>query len=127
MRTFTLYTAIIMLAFIPLLPAGTSHAAQPVETLQGEASYYADSLEGNKTASGEPYDKEAYTGAHRTLPFGTKVKVTYLKTGKSVEVVINDRGPHAKGRIIDLSRAAAAKLGIIDDGHGEVKLEIVEP
>ena len=127
MRTFTLYTAIIMLAFIPLLPAGESHAAQPVETLQGEASYYADSLEGNKTASGEPYDKEAYTGAHRTLPFGTKVKVTYLKTGKSVEVKINDRGPHAKGRIIDLSRAAAAKLGMIDDGHGEVKLEIVEP
>ena len=96
-------------------------------TEQGDASYYADSLHGNKTASGEPYDKQALTAAHRTLPFGTKVKVTYLKTGKSVEVVINDRGPHAKGRIIDVSAAAARSLGLIDDGHGEVKLEVLTP
>jgi rare lipoprotein A len=57
------------------------------------------------------------TAAHRSLPFGSKIKVTYLKTGKSVEVVINDRGPHAKGRIIDVSRAAAQALGMVKDGH----------
>ena len=92
----------------------------------GEASYYADSLHGNKTASGEPYDKDAMTAAHRSLPFGTKVKVIYLKTGKSVEVVINDRGPHVKNRIIDLSGAARG-IGLIEDGHGKVKLEVYEP
>jgi len=93
----------------------------------GEASYYADSLHGNKTASGEPYDKDAMTAAHRSLPFGTKVEVIYLKTGKSVEVVINDRGPHVKNRIIDLSGAAARGIGLIEDGHGKVKLEVYEP
>jgi rare lipoprotein A len=97
------------------------------EVQEGDASYYADSLHGNLTASGEPYDKNALTAAHRTLPFGTKVKVTYLKTGKSVKVVINDRGPHVKSRIMDLSGAAANKIGLIDDGHGIVKLEIFEP
>ena len=94
-----------------------------VEVEEGDASYYADALDGNKTASGEPYDKNAFTAAHRTLPFGTKVKVTYLKTGETVDVVINDRGPHAKGRIIDLSGAAAKKIGIVDDGHGKVSIE----
>jgi len=93
----------------------------------GEASYYADSLHGHKTASGEPYDRDAMTAAHRSLPFGTKVKVIYLKTGKSVEVVINDRGPYVKNRIIDLSGAAARGIGLIDDGHGKVKLEVYEP
>ena len=95
------------------------------ETLQGEASYYADSLQGNKTASGEPYDKNALTAAHRTLSFGTQVKVTYPKTGKSVVVTINDRGPHVKGRIIDLSGAAADELGMKQDGHGEVIVEVM--
>ena len=93
----------------------------------GEASYYADSLHGHKTASGEPYDRDAMTAAHRSLSFGTKVKVIYLKTGKSVEVVINDRGPYVKNRIIDLSGAAARGIGLIDDGHGKVKLEVYEP
>ena len=101
--------------------------AQAAEVQEGEASYYADSLDGNKTASGEVYKKNALTAAHRSLPFGARVKVTYLKTGKSVEVVINDRGPHAKNRIIDLSRAAAEKIGIIDAGHGKVRLETVAP
>ena len=93
------------------------------EVATGEASYYADSLQGNKTASGEPYDKNAMTAAHPTLPFGTQVTVTYLKTGKSVVVTINDRGPHTKGRIIDLSSAAASRLGLREDGVGEVTIE----
>ncbi len=91
-----------------LLAASASLAE--VET--GMASYYADSLHGNKTASGEPYDKNAMTAAHRILAFGTQVIVTYPKTGKSVEVRINDRGPHVKDRIIDLSGAAAEAIGV---------------
>lgn len=96
-----------------------------VSAEEGKASYYADSLAGNTTASGEPYDPAALTAAHRSLDFGTKVKVTYLKTDKSVVVTINDRGPYADGRIIDLSRAAAEALGLIDDGTGTVVLEVL--
>ena len=102
--------------------------AETIEYLQeGEASYYADTLHGNKTASGVAYDRNAMTAAHRSLPFGTRVKVTYLTTGESVQVVINDRGPHVSGRIIDLSSTAARALGMIEDGHGPVKLQVVEP
>jgi rare lipoprotein A len=116
-----------ILLILMLLPAVSVPAETPIDVEQGDASYYADSLHGNKTASGEPYDKDALTAAHRTLPFGTRVKVTSLKTGKSVEVVINDRGPHVKTRIIDLSGAAARALGLVEDGHGEVKLEVLAP
>jgi rare lipoprotein A len=96
------------------------------ETERGKAAYYGDSLQGNKTASGEPYDKNAMTAAHRTAPFGTKVKVTYLKTGKTVEVTVNDRGPRKKGFIIDVSGAAAVELGLKEDGIGEVEIEYSE-
>ena len=96
------------------------------DTLRGQASYYADSLQGGKTASGAPYDKNAMTAAHRTLPLGTVVRVTYLKTGKTAEVTINDRGPYVKNRIIDLSGAAAQRLGLKDDGVGEVEIEILK-
>ena len=123
-KLIALNLVLLMLAFVMNARA---HAETVMDAQEGEASYYADSLAGNKTASGEPYDKDALTAAHRSLSFGTKVKVTYLKTGKSVEVVINDRGPHAKGRIIDLSRAAAQAIGLIDDGHGKVKLEVAAP
>ena len=96
------------------------------EVVEGKASYYADSLHGNKTASGEPYDKNAMTAAHRSLPFGTKLKVTYLKTGETVEVTVNDRGPHVKSVLIDVSGAAAEKLGMKEDGVGAVKIEYSE-
>ena len=125
MKTYSLIMLkALMLMFTMTVPA---HSAPSAEAQEGEASFYADSLHGNKTASGEPYDKGALTAAHRSLPFGTKVKVTYLKTGKSVVVVINDRGPHVKNRIIDLSRAAARKIGLVEAGHGKVKLEILKP
>ena len=106
---------------------GTIQVSSAADTQEGEASYYADSLNGNKTASGGLYDKNALSAAHRSLPFGAKVRVTYLKTGQSVEVVINDRGPYAKDRIIDLSGAAAKKIGLTDAGHGKVRLEVIEP
>ena len=111
------------LLLIALLSFGAL-AQTVVETQKGEAAYYSDKLHGNKTASGEPYDKNALTAAHRELPFGTKVKVTYLENGNTVVVVINDRGPHTEGRIIDVSSAAADKLGLKQAGHGMVKLEI---
>ena len=115
-----------MMAVMSVGTWGTIAFAQSVGDVQeGDASFYAASLEGNKTASGEPYDHSAMTAAHREFAFGTKVKVTYLKTGKTVEVTINDRGPHAKGRILDLSGAAAKSLGMIDDGHGKVRIEVI--
>lgn len=112
------------LILVAMLLPSWALADKVVEVQEGKAAYYADSLHGNKTASGEPYDKNALTAAHRKLPFGTRVKVTYLENGKSVEVVINDRGPHSKNRIIDLSGAAAEKLGLKQAGVGDVKLEI---
>ena len=92
-------------------------------TEEGIASYYADSLDGNPTASGEPYDKNAMTAAHRTLSFGTKVKVTNLSNDKSVVVRINDRGPYIENRIIDVSGAAAKKLDFLDSGTIRVRIK----
>lgn len=88
----------------------------------GLASWYADEFHNRKTASGELYNKNKLTAAHRTLPFGTKVKVTRIDNGKSVIVTINDRGPHIGGRIIDLSRKAAEKIDLISEGVTMVKI-----
>jgi rare lipoprotein A len=115
----------LALAIITYALALAAFGENPVRTQEGVASYYADALDGNTTASGEPYDKNAMTAAHRELPLGAKVRVTYKKTGKSVTVTINDRGPHAKNRIIDVSGAAARKLGMVEDGHGPVVLEVL--
>lgn len=92
----------------------------------GIASFYANKFEGRLTASGEKYSQSRYTAAHRTLPFGTRVKVTNMDNKRSVIVKINDRGPFVKGRIIDLSRAAAKKLDFIDQGTARVKIEPIE-
>jgi len=89
---------------------------------EGLASYYGAGLHGRPTASGETFDKEQLTAAHRKLPFGTCVRVTFMPTGKSVEVRINDRGPFVGNRIIDVSEAAARELGMITLGVGRVKL-----
>lgn len=98
---------------------GTSAAPRPFE--RGRASYYADSLAGRATASGEPYDPRALTAAHRTLPFGTWVEVV-RPDGRRVRVRVNDRGPFKAGRVIDLSRAAAEALGMVSAGVVEVEL-----
>lgn len=89
----------------------------------GMASFYSNKFNGNKTASGEIYHQSRLTAAHKTLSFGTQVKVTNLVNNRSVVVRINDRGPYAKGRIIDLSRGAARKLGMIKQGVVKVKIE----
>ena len=91
---------------------------------EGLASYYADALDGNPTASGETYDKDAWTAAHRTLAFNTMVLVINLNNNKQVTVRINDRGPHAKKLLIDVSGAAAKQLGLLDSGTAKVRLEI---
>jgi len=93
----------------------------------GKASFYADKFEGSSTASGEKYRHNKFTGAHKTLPFGTKVRVTNLANNQTVEVTINDRGPYVDGRIIDLSKAAAEQLGFVNNGLAEVKLEVIDP
>lgn len=93
---------------------------------QGIASWYSDKFHGRRTSSGEAYNKNAYTAAHPSLPFGTIVRVTSLSNGKSVDVRINDRGPFVRGRIIDISRAAAAEIGLISRGVGTVQLSIVQ-
>jgi len=92
----------------------------------GLASWYGGKFHGRMTSSGEVFDTNTMTAAHRTLPFGTVVKVTNLENGKSALVKINDRGPFVGGRIIDLSRAAAAAIGMIDSGVAHVSLQIVE-
>lgn len=111
---------------VPVAPDTAATVAPPdrpgVE--RGQAVWYAS---GRMTASGERFDKHAMAAAHRTLPFGTKVRVTADRTGRSVVVRINDRGPFGnKTRIIDLTEAAAKKLGIIDAGHAAVTIEILE-
>lgn len=120
---------IVTLVFF-LLP-GTIIAAAPVKTPQGRlfmvtkgtASYYADFFHGRLTANGERFNMHALTAAHKTLPFGSMVRVTNLDNGKSVMVRINDRGPYVDGRIIDLSLKAARELGMVHHGIGRVLLE----
>jgi len=91
----------------------------------GVASYYGKKYNGRKTASGEIYDMNKMTAAHRTLPFGVSVRVTELSSNRSVVVRINDRGPFARDRIIDLSLAAARRLGIVQSGHAQVRVEVM--
>ena len=95
-------------------------------TESGKASYYAMKFQSKKTASGELYDKAQKTAAHKKLPFGTKVKVTNRKNGKSVIVKINDRGPFIKGRIVDLSGSAFSRIANFEDGIIDVKIEVIK-
>jgi rare lipoprotein A len=91
-------------------------------TENGKASYYADKFEGRRTASGETFHQNRLTAAHRTLPFGTKVKVTNVANGRSVKVRITDRGPFAEGRVIDLSKKAAKRIGMVNTGVAVVEV-----
>ena len=119
-----LLTLTIAAALISL-PTFASARVKAGHTQEGMASYYHDRFQGRRTASGERYRKGVLSAAHKTLPLGTKVRVTKLSTGKSVIVKINDRGPYAKGRVIDLSRRAARNLGIIKRGVAKVEVEVL--
>lgn len=92
----------------------------------GEASWYGPGFHGNRTASGEVYDMEAMTAAHKRLPFGARVRVLNMDNGREIEVRINDRGPFARGRIIDLSRAAAREIGMLGSGTARVRISVLE-
>jgi rare lipoprotein A len=114
-----------VVAFLISLPMSASAKVKEGHTQKGVASYYHDSLHGRKTASGEIYNKKIRSAAHKSLPLGTKVRVSKLGSGKSIVVRINDRGPFVKGRIIDLSRRAAKDLGIIKSGVAKVEVEVL--
>ena len=113
---------IFIVYFLVVIPAFSQEYSQ-----EGKASFYADKYENRLTASGEKYKHSRMTAAHKTLPFGTIVKVTNLDNNKSVEVKINDRGPFVEGRILDLSKSAAEKLDFINNGLANVKIEVINP
>ncbi len=111
--------------WLAALALAASAAALPAE--EGLASWYGGKFQGRRTASGEIFDTRRLTAAHRSLPFGTRVLVTNLANGKSITVRINDRGPFVAGRVIDLSLAAAAAIGLAGKGVVPVRLEVLAP
>ena len=119
----------LALAAVWLAACATTRPAPPapgdVVELHGMASWYGDEFAGRPTANGEVFDPKQFTAAHRTLPFGTVVEITYVKTARTTQVRVNDRGPFVGNRIIDLSYAAAASIGMIEDGIGEVELAVL--
>ena len=115
--------AACLLALFLLPPQAAYSAKRP--PIIGAASWYGGKFHGRKTASGERYNKNALTAAHKSLPFGTKVRVTNQANGKSVVVRINDRGPYSGRRVIDLSRAAATAVGMLKAGVAKVKIEVL--
>ena len=117
---------ILLILVYGFVLAACSEKPEEPYTQKGEASYYAKFFTGETTASGDIYQQDALTAAHMHLPLGTVVMVTNLENTKSVEVTINDRGPYIEGRIIDLSRAAATELGIIEDGVVMVELKVTK-
>ena len=114
---------------IPLMPpapiAKGTTIASAGRVIHGQASWYGPGFYGNRTASGEVFRPGTYTAAHRSLPFGTRVRVTNLWNGRSTVVRINDRGPFHGGRVIDLAHGAASELGLTSSGVAEVRLEVL--
>lgn len=119
LRIYLLFTA------LALLSACSSQRTSTDTGVCGQASWYGAQHHGKKTASGERFNQNALTAAHRTLAFGSKVKVTNTLNNKSVTVRINDRGPYSKGRVIDLSRAAAKKIDMINRGVAPVRIQVL--
>lgn len=118
MKTLSKQLVIFVLMLFCLTSANASGLFQT-----GKASYYGKAHHGKKTASGVRFNMYGLTAAHRTLPFGTKLRVTLPETGKSVIVTVNDRGPFIKGRVLDLSQGAARALGMIKIGVGKIEIE----
>src|SRR5437899_94331 len=112
---------------IALIASLLGFTACATVTQTGKASYYGDEFEGRKTASGQSYDASELTAAHRTLPFGTQVQIKNLENGKTVKVVVNDRGPFVAGRMIDISKKAALQLGMLNSGLAWVKVRYAKP
>lgn len=109
-------------------PAATGAGGADVRvgwTQSGVASWYGPGFHGRRTASGETYDQEGMTAAHRTLPMGTRIRVTVRTTGRATVLVVNDRGPFVEGRVLDVSRAAARRLGFLRRGTARIRLEVL--
>lgn len=126
LRTIRTSVFAVLLLLLFVNQAVASQAVTTTELQEGVASFYSDRFQGATTASGELFDQQALTAAHPSLPFGTKVLVTRPDTGQEVEVLINDRGPFVKGRIIDLSKRAARALGMIRRGTAPVMITLVD-
>jgi rare lipoprotein A len=128
-RLQSLEQAVAAVGETPVEPSVESKLAvvrQAFETVgEGNASYYGNELAGNRTSSGERFDPAAFTCAHRSLPLGTTLRVTNLANGRSVIVRVNDRGPFTRGRILDMSLAAAREIAMVGPGHARVRLEVV--
>lgn len=114
----------LLLSACSWVPKGASQLDVGIED-RGVASWYGESFHGKQAANGEPFDMKALTAAHRTLPLGSVVRVVNLKNGKHAHVKITDRGPYVKNRILDLSRGAAAQLGIMEGGLSVVRVQVV--
>jgi rare lipoprotein A len=113
-----------VVAFACCAASAALFISPPASAQQGKASWY--SLPGNKTACGERMNPRALTAAHRLLPCGTRIKVTNRKNGKSVVVRVNDRGPFVRGRVVDVSKSAGAKLGMIGTGTASVSVSVLD-
>lgn len=120
----SVFTFILLIGFITFGGAGLYSGATWL-TGSGKASWYGDKFHGRLTASGEKYDMNELTAAHKTLPFGTKVKITNQRNGKSVIVEVTDRGPYVKSRQFDLSKAAFASIGDVNRGVISIDYEVV--
>lgn len=125
LRTAALGAAIIGCVWVSASHDASANKSSAV-TAVGPASWYGPQFHGRQTANGERFDMNQMTAAHRTLPFGTKVRVTNRSNGRSVVVRINDRGPFVGNRVIDLSRGAAQTVGMIDSGVALVKLDVLD-
>jgi rare lipoprotein A len=123
MRSLAMRCAMAMILAWSAGPALGGERDHPAYVEYGEASWYGPGFEGKETASGETFDQNRLTAAHLSLPLGIEVKVTNLENGKSVKVEVNDRGPYVRGRAIDLSKAAARKLDMVDEGTALVRIE----
>lgn len=108
-----------------VVPVKASDKVEALQTITGSASWYGGKFHGRRTANGERFNMHEMTAAHRSLPFGTKVRVTNPANGKAVTVRINDRGPFVGNRVIDLSRGAAQAVGMIQQGVARVKIEVL--
>ncbi|RZT97192.1 rare lipoprotein A [Ancylomarina subtilis] len=119
MKSFALVVVLVICS------SGLSAQLAPLQVIKGKASFYSDWFDGRLTANGEFFSQEEYTAAHMTFPFGTWLEVTNLDNQKSVYVRVNDRGPYVKGRIIDLSKAAASAIGDLNQGIFNVEIRVV--
>lgn len=129
LKRLRLASIAVALGLLPVLAtddAAHAQRAQAVFVQHGIASWYGPGFHGRKTASGERFNQNDLTAAHRKLPLGTKATVTNLRNGKTIVVEINDRGPYARGRILDLSKAAADRLGMKSAGTTPIRLQVHE-